>query len=629
MSGPTARERLEHALGDHGCTVRGSAAQCPAHEDRNASLSIGSRKDGDGVIIRCHAGCETDAILEAVGMSAADLFDEPRQRQARRVVAEYDYTDENGALLFRSVRYEPKEFRQYRMVNGRKEHRLNGTRRVLYRLPQVLEAVRAGKVIYVCEGEKDVGSIERAGAVATCNPMGAGKWRDEFAAVLAGADVVIIADRDEPGRKHAAQVADSVRRGARSVRVVEPVAGKDATDHLAAGHRLGDFADVDLAAPAEDGPPAADSGDDPIGARLEQLRAALLDSAALDFIPAPQPVIDGFLYRDSLAWLHGKPGNGKSFVALDWAACVAAGLPWQGCETMQGPVLYLAAEGKSGLRPRVRAWEDYAQCVMGVVFLPVAVQLLVPVDIAALAAVAAEMHPALVVLDTQARVTTGFDENSAKDMGLFVAAADRLREATGACVLTVHHEARAGENMRGSTALEGAATSIMRATKEGSLITLSTSKQKDAPAADEVRLTLMPRLASAVLMSHGRAGNFGLLSDSEGTVLGTLRELFVGRSATPTEIIDMTKLSKSTVYRALSALVSKGKLVNAGTEARPRYVLTDAEIPTLPRTSQVPPPKLPTSHHPFRGGTDGKPGEADSEAWPADTIGGAQNAAAS
>jgi AAA domain/DnaB-like helicase N terminal domain len=380
-----------------------------------------------------------------------------------------------------------------------------------------------------------------------------------------------------------------------------------------------------VAALAETGMPGAGAKSD----RLGQLRAALLDSDALDSIPAPQPVIDGFLYRDSLAWLHGKPGNGKSFVALDWAACVASGLPWQEHETAQGPVLYVAAEGKSGLRPRVRAWEDYAQCVMAVRFLPVAVQLLMPVDIAALAAVAADMGPVLVVLDTQARVTTGFDENSAKDMGLFVAAADRLREATGACVLTVHHEARAGENMRGSTALEGAATSIMRASKEGSLITLSTSKQKDAPEAEDVRLTLMPRLASAVLMSHGRAGNFGLLSDSEGTVLGTLRELFVGRSATPTEIIDTSKLSKSTVYRALSSLVSKGKLINAGTEARPRYVLTESELPSIPRTSQVAPPKLPTSHHPFRGGTNGKPGEADGDAWPADTIGDASNEGAS
>lgn len=368
------------------------------------------------------------------------------------------------------------------------------------------------------------------------------------------------------------------------------------------------------------------SEDDVRVGRAAQLRGALLDSAALDSIPPPSPVIDGFLYRDSLAWLHGKPGNAKSFVALDWAGCVASGLPWQEHEAVQGPVLYLAAEGTSGLRQRVRAWEDYAKYPMGALFLPIAVQLLVPSEREALAELAADIGAALVVLDTQARVTAGFDENSAKDMGLYVAAVDRIRAASGACVLTVHHEARAGENMRGSTALEGAATSIMRAVKDGGLITLSTAKQKDAPAADDVRLRLVPRLGSAVIMSHEMVGNFGLMTDSETTVMNTLWEFFVGRSATTTEVIETSKLSKSTVYRALSSLVSKGKLVNTGTEARPRYVVAGTEIPNFPELPISHAPEIPTSHHPFRGGTDGKsetPGASD---WPGDSAGEAANA---
>ncbi|HWG01094.1 MAG TPA: AAA family ATPase, partial [Trebonia sp.] len=343
----------------------------------------------------------------------------------------------------------------------------------------------------------------------------------------------------------------------------------------------------------------------PVAERLAHLRAALLDSAALDAIQPPEPVIDGFLYRDSLAWLHGKPGNGKSFVALDWAACTAAGLPWQEHEVIPGPVLYLAAEGTSGLRQRVRAWEDYAKCTMGALFLPLAVQILVPGEREALAALAAGMRPALVVLDTQARVTAGFDENSAKDMGLYVAAADRIRAASGACVLTVHHEARNGDNMRGSTALEGAATSIMRTAKDGSLITLSTAKQKDAPAADDVRLRLVPRLGSAVIMSHEMIGTFGLMTDSETTVMSTLWEFFAGRSATTSEVIETSKLGRTTVYRALSSLVSKGKVVNTGSEVRPRYVVAGTEIPNVPQRPVPLAPESPTSHHPFRGGTDG------------------------
>jgi Protein of unknown function (DUF3631) len=85
-------------------------------------------------------------------------------------------------------------------------------------------------------------TLAAPGVVATCNPMGAGKWRSEYSEVLAGADVIIVADRDAQGRAHAAHVAASLDGIVRSARVVEPATGKDAADHLAAGHGLDAFA---------------------------------------------------------------------------------------------------------------------------------------------------------------------------------------------------------------------------------------------------------------------------------------------------------------------------------------------------------------------------------------------------
>jgi len=166
--------------------------------------------------------------------------------------------------------------------------------------------------------------------------------------------------------------------------------------------------------------------------RIDELRGALIGSGGLDTLPVPEPVIDGLLYRDSLAWLHGKPGHCKSFVALDWACCIDAGLPWMGLAVTPGPVLYVIAEGTTGLHPRVRAWEHRAGCKTGVIFLPVAVQMLQPADTAAIAALAAELGCVLVVIDTQARVTVGADENSAVDMGRLVVAAEQIRMASGA-----------------------------------------------------------------------------------------------------------------------------------------------------------------------------------------------------
>lgn len=74
----------------------------------------------------------------------------------------------------------------------------------------------------------------------------------------------------------------------------------------------------------DEAPPWPGDATDPQPNREDQLRAALLDSAGLDSLPEPEPLIDGWLYRDTLAWLHGKPSNGKSLLALDWACCIAA-----------------------------------------------------------------------------------------------------------------------------------------------------------------------------------------------------------------------------------------------------------------------------------------------------------------
>src|SRR5262249_45927032 len=96
-------------------------------------------------------------------------------------------------------------------------HDIKGVRLVLYRLPKVV----AADTVWICEGEKDVNTLEDFGLVATCNPMGAGKWRNEYAECLRGKHVVIVPDNDEPGRKHALAVAESLIGLAASVRITE------------------------------------------------------------------------------------------------------------------------------------------------------------------------------------------------------------------------------------------------------------------------------------------------------------------------------------------------------------------------------------------------------------------------
>ncbi|MDI6449474.1 DUF927 domain-containing protein [Anaerobaca lacustris] len=139
----------------------------------------------------------------------------------REITQVYDYSDESGELLFQVVRYAPKGFRQRRPDDkGGWIWNLNNTRRVLYRLPELLKATMQDWV-FVVEGEKDCDHLCGEGFDATCSPMGAAKWRKEYNEFFKGRLVAIIPDNDLAGRKHAQQVAESLSSVAGEVRIVE------------------------------------------------------------------------------------------------------------------------------------------------------------------------------------------------------------------------------------------------------------------------------------------------------------------------------------------------------------------------------------------------------------------------
>jgi 5S rRNA maturation endonuclease (ribonuclease M5) len=151
---------------------------------------------------------------------------------AKKTSATYDYTDENGALMFQVVRFEPKDFRQRRPDGqGGWISNLDGVRRVLYHLPEVI----AAKDVLIVEGERDVETARQLGFVATCNSGGAGKWRDEYYKFLVGKDVIVIPDADEVGRRHAQQVLTSLAGKSKSLKLVELTGAKDFSDWIERG----------------------------------------------------------------------------------------------------------------------------------------------------------------------------------------------------------------------------------------------------------------------------------------------------------------------------------------------------------------------------------------------------------
>jgi 5S rRNA maturation endonuclease (ribonuclease M5) len=230
---------------------------CPSHDDGRPSLHI--TLEPERWLVHCLAGCSFEAVCGAARLTPADLA--AQNGNGRREVELYDYTDEAGVLLFQVVRLEPKGFRQRRPDgNGGWIYKLGNTRRVPYRLPSVIEAIRAGRTIWIVEGEKDVHALEATGEVATCNPAGAGKWRPEYSEALQGATVRIVADRDDAGRKHAQEVALALMGHAAHAEIVKAAAGKDVCDHLAAGHGLDQLKPVGAASPksAIEAPPTSE-----------------------------------------------------------------------------------------------------------------------------------------------------------------------------------------------------------------------------------------------------------------------------------------------------------------------------------------------------------------------------------
>jgi hypothetical protein len=414
---------------------------CPAHEDSTPSLSV---SNGDGsVLVHCHAnwGCTTEAILERIGLRMADLYDEPTTgKYSKQVVANYNYVDEAGELLFQVVRYDPKDFRQ-RQPDGRGGWVFNtkGVRRVLYRLPEVLQTAMAGGEIFIVEGEKDVHALERLGAVATCNAGGAGKWREEYTQSLVGAGLVrVVADNDEPGRDHARQVAASLTKSGISVKVLHAPAGKDVAEHLGMGRRIDDLEPLELHLTSTRS--RSDDTRDLVGHRTLRVRRASEIK--------PRPV--QWLWRDrialgTLALLGGREGIGKSTVSYHLVAQITRGTLPGRHEGKPRTVIVAATEDswEHTIVPRLMAAGADLDLVLQVGVMTsdgLETQLTLPADLVALERLAVDEGVALILLDPLlSRLDVNLDTHKDAEVRRALEPLVALADRTDAAVLGLIH----------------------------------------------------------------------------------------------------------------------------------------------------------------------------------------------
>lgn len=227
----------------------------------------------------------------------------------------------------------------------------------------------------------------------------------------------------------------------------------------------------------------------PLDARQNQIRAKLRSLEDVQPVLTSRYLVKGWLDREASSVLYGESNVGKTFFALDLSLHVAAGMDWHGAKigAASGPVVYVASEGGSGIKNRIAAVRhnspDLFEAAKGNFYLLAeTLDLCTSADAEALAnQIVQECGAAsLVIVDTLARSMGGGDENSAKDMSLFVRAVDLIRERTKAHVMVIHHSGKeSSKGARGSSALRAAVDSEIELTRDGKVIQAETRKQRD------------------------------------------------------------------------------------------------------------------------------------------------------
>jgi len=246
-------------------------ASCPCRSDDDTpSLAI-KVGDQDEALVYCHKGlCDATKIFQSCGLDlvkdgfvhdggndlrprqkqpapvrAASVTSVPAPKKKRKLVKVYKYHDEDGNVLYEKLRYlseDGKKSFAHRRPNPDNPsdyiYDLKDTRKVLYRLPELLKEIANNEVVWLVEGEKDADTmLEKFGIPATTMTNGANGWQPDYTMTLAAATAVcIIADNDDPGKKHAITVRDEIIAAGGAATVYVSKHAKDISDHVAMGY---------------------------------------------------------------------------------------------------------------------------------------------------------------------------------------------------------------------------------------------------------------------------------------------------------------------------------------------------------------------------------------------------------
>jgi hypothetical protein len=507
-----ALQRLVDALRDNGSIIResGSAtmAQCPAHDDNNPSLSIGERKDGRGAILKCHAGCSHLDVLAALELTESDLIDDDNLRKTLAPTQTYVYP--NGRRNHRTIDAEGnKKFWQ----EGSGDKSLYGA-----------DLIKPNDTVYLCEGEKAADWLRALGFTAVAT---GGAQRTCDLEPLRDHVVLIIADRDDTGRKWARRYAELLQPMAAYVAIFQSKAEIDKADiveHVAAGYGVDELEPIPLQNGYEVNGHAL-----PAGRHIQWTTAAQVD----DTIPVWAWEYDdkGRIQLGTLALFAGRPGAGKSTAARWFAAQATKGLlegHWHGSPQH---VAYIATAEESTrytITPGLRAaGADLSKIHYPSVYRDgESAQLLSVLDEAALIDYLLAHHITIVVVDPlMSTISATSDVNKNNEVRAQIQPWARIADAINGIVIGVAHLRKNSTGdvvaaVTGSSAFGEVARAIFGFAKNPMNDTRVMSQHKNSTGFED--LSLCYEITSQpVVVSTGETAEFGafkILGPSEITV---------------------------------------------------------------------------------------------------------------
>jgi hypothetical protein len=526
-------------------------ASCPVpghgkgNGDKNPSLSISINDDGKP-LFHCHGGCTQEDVFNTIkDMRLLPELEERPDPLANikplpqiKFDQEWEYQDEDRTTVFVKQRMKigesGKTYRLYKVdPDGRRHPTLGDARIVPYRLPELLDAKTAGRIIYVVEGEKAADALISIGVTATTAHTGAGSWPEAITEYFAGANVVIVPDNDLPGWRYAQKAVEAIWGIAKNVKVVDLQLQNEKEDAYEFVHQYGKQRE-DLVAMVKAAPKLMHIEDVTVPERLNALK---LDAPSPDTYQPPldtystdiakefapdqtaeakpakeakppktvnieawddiqdEPVewlIHGILPRKAFTALYGPPGSFKSFIALDMAEAIATGRPWMGNEVeKQGAVLYICGEGFGGMGARIKACQIHHSTPKGAPIYVIRHQLNLrssAEDFNALMIAVVQLVETtgiefqLLIIDTLARAFGGGNENDSDAMGSFITSMGKIQEFLACALMVLHHSGKdLAKGLRGHSSLLGAVDTqleILRFEDQAKGI-ISLTKQKD------------------------------------------------------------------------------------------------------------------------------------------------------